>query len=57
MENIFYYLTHEDIQNVSMEELNRKLTKEEIEKFVENISERIPWCDAIESVIRENYSS
>jgi len=57
MENIFYYLTHEDIQNVSMEELNRKLTKEEIEKIVENISERISWYDAIESVIRENYSS
>ena len=57
MENIFYSLIHEDIQNVSMEELDRKLSKEEIENIVDKISERIPWYDVIADTINEKYKS
>ncbi|EQB64105.1 MAG: hypothetical protein RBG1_1C00001G1684 [candidate division Zixibacteria bacterium RBG-1] len=59
MENnkIIYLLTIEDIQNVAMQELYRKLSAKEIKKIVESIGEKIKWYDAIADSINENIKS
>lgn len=51
---IFYSLSIEDIQTVANDLLNRELSKSEITKLIEPISNKISWYDAIESAILEN---
>lgn len=53
---IVYALTIEDIQTVAEQELDRNLTKEEIDKILAPIAEHISWYDAIAVAIRENIS-
>ena len=56
MENkndIFYSLCIEDIQTVAIEEFDRKLTEDEIEKIKDLIGEKINWYDAILNSIIE----
>jgi len=48
---IIYSLSVEDIQTVAMEVLERELKDEEIKEIIDDISDRIPWFDAIESAI------
>lgn len=62
MENdkIIYKLTVEDLQTVSEEELDRKLTNDEIKMLINPIAEKINWFDAIadsinEKVVPENH--
>lgn len=43
----------EDIQNVAQEELDRKLTDDEINRIIDSIANNIPWYDAIADAIRE----
>ena len=45
--DIFYSLNIEDIQTVAIEEIDRELTDDEIEKIIDSIAEKIPWYDAI----------
>jgi hypothetical protein len=46
-----YRLTVEDIQNVSIDYLNRKLNEKEINTVKEEVGNLIPWYDAIENAI------
>jgi hypothetical protein len=52
-DKIIYQLTIEDIQKVATQELERELTKEEIEGLINPIAEKIPWYDAIAAAIDE----
>lgn len=51
--SIIYYLTVEDIQTVSNQEIERDLTFNEIKKIIVTISEKINWYDAIADSINE----
>jgi len=53
MKNIVYQLTTEDVQTVAIQEIDRKLSIEEIESIKELIAEKIPWYDAISDAITE----
>ncbi len=53
LNKIIYQLTVEDIQNVAEQELDRLLTKEEIELILDPIAEKIDWYDAISDSIIE----
>ncbi|OHB70893.1 MAG: hypothetical protein A2W17_09170 [Planctomycetes bacterium RBG_16_41_13] len=59
MENsqIIYSLTIEDIQTVALQELERKLSSQEIEKIKNPIAEKINWYEAIADSINENIKS
>jgi hypothetical protein len=46
-EEVFYYLTIEDIQSVAAETIDRELTHEEIDMIKDSIAERINWYDAV----------
>jgi hypothetical protein len=50
---IIYRLVAEDIQNVAQEELDRKLTDDEINRIIDLVANNIPWYDAIADAIRE----
>lgn len=50
-ETIIYSLTVEDVQNVAFQELNRELSKKEIEKLEDKIAEKIPWYEAISDAL------
>jgi hypothetical protein len=50
---IIYSLNITDVQIVALEELNRKLTKEEIELVIDKIGEKINWHDVISDSINE----
>jgi len=50
---IIYSLNIEDIQTVALEEIERNLSQEEIEKIIESIAEKINWYDAIANSINE----
>lgn len=50
---IIYSLTVEDIQTVSEETLDRKLSDNEIKIIVDSIAEKINWYAAIEDSINE----
>jgi hypothetical protein len=52
-DKLIYFLTIEDLQNVANQELNRELTKIEIELLKIKIAEKINWYDAIADVINE----
>ena len=51
--NIIYYLTTEDIQTVAIQELERSLLPDEIERIKEVIAGKINWYDAISDSITE----
>ncbi len=50
---IIYSLTVEDIQTVAAQELERKLSSDEIQELVETIAEKVNWYDAIADSIYE----
>ena len=50
----FYSLNFEDIQTVANEEIGRDLSKDELLKLVDEISENINWYDAISDSIIQN---
>lgn len=51
--NIFYSLNEEDIQNVALQEIERKLSETEIESIKDLIVSNINWYDAIANAIYE----
>jgi hypothetical protein len=55
--DIFYSLSINDIQTVAIQEINRKLTVNEIEKIKNLICEKINWYDAIVDSIYEKINS
>jgi len=59
MENnkIIYSLNEEDIQTVALQELERNLSSEEIQKIKNSIAEKINWYDAIADSIHQNIES
>jgi len=52
---IVYQLMTEDIQEVAIQELDRELTEEEIQKLIDPIAEKISWYDAIADAINEQF--
>jgi hypothetical protein len=50
---VFYSLNEEDIQNVALQEIERKLSEPEIESIKELIASNINWFDAIAKAIYE----
>jgi tRNA A37 threonylcarbamoyladenosine dehydratase len=46
-----YRLTIEDMQNVSIDCLNRKLNEKEINIVKEKVGNLVPWYDVIENAI------
>jgi hypothetical protein len=51
--DIVYSLNIEDIQTVAIQEMDRELTDDEIEKVKDLIGEKINWYDAILNSIIE----
>ena len=51
--DIVYSLNIEDIQNVAMQEIDRELSKGEIDEIKDLIGEKINWYDAILISINE----
>lgn len=51
---IIYSINEEDVQTVSLQELNRELTKDEVEIIRSVIGEKIDWYSAILDSITEN---
>ena len=51
--DIIYSLNIEDIQTVAIQEIDRELTEDEIEKVKDLIGEKINWYDAILNSIIE----
>lgn len=51
--NIVYSLNIEDIQTVAIQEIDRELTEDEIEKVKDLIGEKINWYEAILNSIIE----
>jgi len=49
----FYFLTIEDLQTVALEELERELTKEEIQVLIDAVPDNIPWYDIIANTMAE----
>lgn len=54
---IIYSLNEDDIQTVALQEIERNLSSEEIEKIIDSIAEKINWYDAIADSINENIES
>ena len=52
-EEVFYYLTIEDIQSVAVETIDREMTPTEIDMIKDSIAEKINWYDAIYYAILE----
>jgi len=50
---IVYSLNVEDIQTVALQEIERKLSKKEIEIIIDSIADKIHWYDAIADSINE----
>ncbi len=55
--SIFYSLNEEDIQNVASQEIERNLSKIEIESIKELIVSNINWYNAIANAINEKIKS
>ena len=56
---VVYSINNEDLQNVAEQELDRKLTPEEVKLIANRIGDYISWYDAIalaidEEIIRAN---
>lgn len=56
-DEIIYYLTIEDLQNVANQEIERNLSLNEVENLKEKIAEKINWYEAICFAIIENIKS
>jgi len=54
---VIYSLSEEDIQTVSLQELGRNLSSEEIQTLVPFIEKKINWYDAIVDSINESIMS
>jgi hypothetical protein len=54
LNDIIYSLNVEDIQNVSQQEIERKLSVTEIESIKELIASKINWYDAIAEAIHQS---
>jgi hypothetical protein len=54
MEEIIYSINVGDIQDVSENVLDRRLTKGELAKVQESVGDYIDWSQAIENAIREH---
>lgn len=54
---LIYSLNEEDIQTVALQEIERNLSSQEIEKIKNSIAEKINWYDAIAEVINEKIST
>lgn len=52
-DEIIYLLQEKDIQEVALQELERKLSEEEIQKIVPLIEVKIDWYDIIACSINE----
>lgn len=52
-DEIFYWLSVADIQTVAIQEINRKLTQDEIETIKDLITEKMNWYEAILNSIHE----
>lgn len=52
-DKIIYLLQEKDIQEVALQELERKLSEEEIQQILPLIEEKIDWYDIIASSIDE----
>lgn len=50
-EGVFYFLTTDDIQTVAEDQLDRRLTDQEIEMVKDLIAERIEWFGPIADVL------
>ncbi len=50
---IIYSLCVGDIHDVAEDELNRKLTEEELKKVINRVGDYISWHDAIEFTLSE----
>ena len=50
---IIYSLNEDDIQTVALQEVERSLSSQEIEKIKNSIAEKINWYDAIAESINE----
>jgi len=50
--DIIYSLSIEDVQTVARDELDRELTRDEINKIIDDIADRIHWYDAISAAIK-----
>jgi hypothetical protein len=57
LEEIVYSLNIEDVQTVAVQEIDRELTEEEIEKIKDAIGEKINWYDAILDSIYDKIGS
>lgn len=55
--SIIYSLTVEDIQTVALQEIERNLSFEEIEKIKNSFEGKINWYEAIADSINENIES
>lgn len=55
--SIIYSLTVEDIQTVALQEIERNLSLEEIEKIKNSFEGKINWYEAIADSINENIES
>jgi len=54
MEEVIYSINVADIQDVSEDVLDRRLTKRELAKVQESVGDYIDWSQAIEHAIREH---
>jgi hypothetical protein len=52
---IIYYLNIQDVQTVALDELDRKLSLEEIEAIKERIANNIDWYDSIAEAVNHFY--
>jgi hypothetical protein len=52
-DDIVYSLNVEDIQTVAIEELERELSDDELNRVIELLGERINWYEAVLSSILE----
>ena len=52
-DEVIYYITVSDIQEVAIQEFERELSLEEIELIRDRIAEKISWYDAIAQSINE----
>jgi hypothetical protein len=54
---IIYSLNEDDIQTVAVQEVERTLSSQEIEKIKISIAEKINWYDAIAESINEKINT
>lgn len=52
-QDVFYSLNIADIQGVAEQQINRELTREELQKIIDSIADKINWYDAIADTINE----